>query len=77
MLLIAEKKQTFCRITAKGIFVSGRPRPDILLTVSVLIGQVCEATDDDGEKLKRLIKYLNGTSDLFLTLRYNGMCLVR
>ena len=68
LLLSENQKEVYHSITAKGIFVSSRSRLDIIPTVSVLSGRVREPTTSDWEKLKRLLKYLNGTRDLYLTL---------
>ena len=68
LLLSEHQKVVYHSITAKGIFVSLRSRLDIIPTVSVLSGRVREPTTSDREKLKRLLKYLNGTLDLYLTL---------
>ena len=60
---------------AKGIFIGNQSRPDILPTISVLSGRVQSPNQDDWEKGERLIKYLQGTMDMHLTLKYDGVAL--
>ena len=67
-LLVEEKATTFHTITAKGLFVCKRARPDIQTVIEVLTTRVQEPDNDDWLKLKRLIEYLNTTKDLYLTL---------
>ena len=45
-----------------------RCRPDILLPVIFLTSRVTKATREDDKKLSRVLKYLNGTADLGITL---------
>ena len=76
-MLCKEEKEIFHSVTAKCIFVSNRTRPDILPTVSVLSGRVQAPNRDDWEKGRRLIKYLQGTRDLHLVLKYDGLALAK
>ena len=48
--------------------MSKRARPDLLTTISFLTTRVLYSTVQDWEKLKRLIKYLEGTKDLSLRI---------
>lgn len=43
-------------------------RPDLLVSVSFLSTRVLKPTSQDQSKLDRVLKYLNGTADLGLTL---------
>ena len=45
-----------------------RGRPDINLTISYLCTRVQAPDENDWEKLMRLMKYLNGTREMVLTL---------
>jgi len=54
---------------AKILFVAKRTRPDLLTAVSFLSTRVQSPTTQDLDKLHRLLKYINGTRDLWLTLR--------
>ena len=71
------RKEIFHRITAKGLFISNRSRPDIMPTVSVLCGRVRDPNKNDWDKCKRLVKYLKNTKDLHLVLRYDGCAIAR
>ena len=46
-LLCAEKKKMFQTCVAKGLFISKRSRPDIVLPISVLSSRVREPSKDD------------------------------
>ena len=66
--LTREKAKLFHSTVAKLLFVAKRARPDILLTVSFLLTRVKCPDQDDWKKLMRLLGYLKGTADLYLTL---------
>ena len=76
-LLSDPERESFHSTVAKGLHVSTRSRPDIIPTISVLCGRVKEPNISDKDKLIRLLKYLNGTKKLHLTLRYDGLSLAR
>ena len=63
-LLDDKRRELFHKIVAKGLFVSKRARLDIHGTISVLCTRVQQPRESDWHKLKRLIKYLNGTKDM-------------
>jgi hypothetical protein len=67
-LLEKQKAVTFHATVAKLLFVAKRGRPDILLAVSFLTTRVKLPTEDDWKKLIRVLSYLKGTLDLYLTL---------
>lgn len=77
LLLCDAKREAFHSTVAKGLYISTHSRPDIIPTVSVLSGIVREPTTANKEKLIRLLKYLNGTRNLHLTLWYDGMSIAR
>eukprot|EP00980_Cylindrotheca_fusiformis_P012434 scaffold3050_cov161-Cylindrotheca_fusiformis.AAC.4 len=54
-----------------------RARPDIQVPTSFLTGRVTKDDDDDWKKLKCLLKYLNNTLDLPLTLSIDNLCVVK
>ena len=64
------KKEMFHTITAKLLYLAKRSRPDILLAVSYLTTRVNCPNVSDFNKLQRVLKYLNGSKNLFLTLFY-------
>ena len=68
-----ERAEMFHTMIAKGLFVCKRARPDIMPTIAFLSTRVREPDEDDWSKLIRMMRYLNGTRDLFLTLRADDM----
>jgi hypothetical protein len=71
--LTREKAKLFHSTVAKLLFVAKRARPDILLTVSFLTTRVKCPDQDDWKKLMRLLGYLKGTADLYLTLSCSNL----
>jgi Reverse transcriptase (RNA-dependent DNA polymerase) len=67
-LLSPSKAQTFHSVVAKLIYVGTRARTDILLALSFLCSRVSAPTDQDEQKLRRLLSYLQGTIDLTLRI---------
>ena len=65
----ADRFHTF---VAKLLFVSKRARPDILTAVAFLTTRVKSPDTDDNSKLTRVIKYLQATPKLHLTLQSNS-----
>ena len=53
---------------AKGLFVCKQARPDIQPTIALLCMRTKEPNVSDWNKLIRMMKYLNGTQDMKLTL---------
>ncbi len=66
--LAKDKANLFHTWTAKLLYLSKRTRPDILTAISFLTTRVKEPTEDDWTKLERVMKYLNGSKDLGVTL---------
>ena len=66
--LDSKRAETFHTFVAKGLFVSKRARLDIQPTIAVICTRVKNANEGDWNKLTRMMKYLNGTQDLVLTL---------
>jgi hypothetical protein len=58
-----KEKDKFHSTVAKCLYISQHGRPDINLTVSFLASRVHNPTMQDGEKLKHLLWYLNGSRD--------------
>jgi hypothetical protein len=50
------------------LFAANRAHQDIQMAVSFLTTRVQSPNEDDWEKLKRILKYSNGTRNLKLTL---------
>ena len=64
-----EQADAFHHTVYQLLFVANRARRDIQTAVSFLTTRVKEPDEDDWGKLKRVLKYLNGTKHLKLTLR--------
>ena len=67
-LLVDHDKDEFHSVVAKLLYLAKRVRPDILTAVAFLASRVSTATQDDQAKLHRVLKYLNGSSDLGIVL---------
>jgi hypothetical protein len=62
------RKENFHSVVAKLLYVSKRGRQDIQLAIAFLCTRVSCSTAEDWSKLKRVLEYLNGTLDEFLTI---------
>ena len=62
--LCEKDRELFHRHVARLLYLATRVRPDILLAVTFLCSRVACATKVDQVKLKRVVSYLKGTSDL-------------
>ncbi len=67
-LLSRKKSENFHSVVAKLLYVSKRSRLDIQLAVAFLCTRVSCSTEQDWQKLKRVLEYLRGTLDEYLTL---------
>ena len=76
-LLCKDKKELFHSRVAKGLFISTRSRSGIIPTASILSSRVREPNNLDRKKLIQLLEYLNGSRELHLTLRYDGLSIAR
>ena len=70
-LLPEEGRKLFHTQVAKLLYLAKRTRPEILPAVVFLTSRVTKADEDDELKLMRIMKYLNGSVDLGITLRAN------
>ena len=66
--LSVEKAEYFHSVVAKLLYLAKRVRPDLLTAVGFLSKRTRMPTEHDLTKLERVLRYLNGTSDLGLTL---------
>ena len=73
-LLSKESAELFHRVVAKLLYLSKRGRTDIQLAIAFLTTRVSRSTEQDFSKLRRVLQYLNGTKDLFLTLGADSLC---
>ena len=62
------KSETFHTFVAKALFLSNRARPDIQPAVSMLSTRVREPTENDWNKLVRMMDFLKRTKDDVLKL---------
>ena len=67
-----DRARSFHTAVAKLLFVTKRGRGDLMTAISFLSTRVKEPDEDDWKKLVRLLKYVNATLDLKLTLSANG-----
>ncbi len=58
-LLTERARVTFHTAVAKMLYVSKRVRPDCLTTVGFLVTRVTKATEEDQDKLQRLLRYVS------------------
>ena len=72
-LLPPDRASAFHHSSAQMLFVGARARRDLQTTVSFLTTRVKAPDEDDWGKLKRAIKYLNGTRQLKLRLKIDGI----
>ena len=66
--LDTKRDELFKHIVAKLLYVAKRSRLDIQLAVGFLCTRVSCGTEEDWEKLRRILQYLKGTLDEYLTL---------
>jgi histone deacetylase 1/2 len=67
--LSEEEAEYFHSVVAKLLYLAKRTRPDLLTATGFLAKRVLCSTKTDMMKLERVLKYLNATSKLGLTLR--------
>jgi hypothetical protein len=67
-LINDERRSKFHSGVMRLMFLAKRARPDILLPIVFLASRVTYPIEDDEKKFYRVLKYLNGTQDLVLTL---------
>jgi hypothetical protein len=71
------KAEEFHTIVAKGLFACKRARPDIHPAIAFLCTRVKKPTEEDWQKLMRLLKYLNGSRDDKLHLRADSVNVIK
>lgn len=72
-LLDEDRAVAFHHTVAQLLFASTRARRDIQVAVAFLTTRVKSPDEDDWGKLKRVLKYLNGTKHLKLTLTVDSL----
>ncbi len=72
-----KRKEIFHTFVAKALFLSKRGRPNIQPTVTALCTRVQDPNKSDWNKLVKLMKYLNGTKHLVVTLSADNISVVK
>ena len=72
-----KKGEIFHHIVAKLLYVSKRARLDIDLVVSFLCTRVAEPTEQDWEKLRRLLTYIKGSINIVRTMSAEDLTTIR
>ena len=67
----------FHTYVAKCLFLCKQARPDVQPTTAVLATRVQKPTEQDRQKLIRLLKYLNGTRKYCLTLSADNLRVIK
>ena len=70
--LSSEKAELFHKFVAKGLFASKRARPDILPAITYLCTRVKSPDENDWQKLRRMMEFLNKTKLDLLTIEANN-----
>jgi hypothetical protein len=76
-VLVNSRREIFHSVVAKLLFVSKQGRLDIQLAVAFLCTRVLCSTERDWSKLRRLLEYLKGKLDEFLTLGANNIGIMK
>ena len=76
-LLERSRCEEFHTMTARGLFLTKRARPDIQQTIAVLCTRVQNSNESDWKKLVRLLKYLNGSKRKHLTLSADNLKIIK
>ena len=63
-----KQKEEFHSAIASVLFLAKRARPDLLLTTSFLTTRIQQPTEDDYKKLYKMLRYINTTRHLHLTI---------
>jgi hypothetical protein len=75
--LDTKRSKVFHTFVAKGLFLCKKIRPDIQQAILLLCTRVKDQNQADWEKLMRVMKYLNGTRDKYLTLSADNLRVVK
>jgi hypothetical protein len=75
--LDTKRSEIFHTFVAKGLFLCKRARPNIQQVILVLCTRVKDLNQADWEKLMRVMKYLNGTRNEYLTLSADDLRVVK
>ncbi|GAX11354.1 hypothetical protein FisN_22Lu047 [Fistulifera solaris] len=73
VLLNEEDRERFVHLVAKMLYLCKRARPDLQTAIAFLCTRVKAPDEDDWKKLTRVLKYLQSTSELSLTLEADNL----
>jgi hypothetical protein len=77
VILDEPRQKLFVHLVMQLLYLSQRARPDIRTAIAFLCGRLKQPDEDDYKKLTRLVKYLQGTIDLPLTLKADDQGIIR
>ena len=72
-LLSRLEKEMFHSVTAKLLYLALRIKPEILLAVNVLSTRVQNPTQDDKDKLERVLQYVYSTQEVGINITGEGI----
>ena len=72
-----DMQENFHTIVAKGLYACKRGRPDIHTAIAHLCTRVQNPNENDLQKLKRLLKYINGTKSKRLRLSAEDLRIIK
>ena len=76
-LLARNQAEVFHSVAATLLYVAIRARMDLLLAVIFLCTRVSKCTEQDNQKLRRLLEYIHGSMDLEYTIGADDMGKIR
>jgi Reverse transcriptase (RNA-dependent DNA polymerase) len=69
LLCTEQRRKDFHSIVAKMLYLAKRTRPECLTAVAYLATRVSRCTEDDWDKLTRLLRYINDTKERGIVFR--------
>jgi hypothetical protein len=69
-LCTEQRRKDFHSTVAKMLYLAKRTRPECLTAVAYLATRVTKCTEDDWEKLTRLLRYVNDGKERGIVLRH-------
>jgi hypothetical protein len=68
-LCTEQRRKNFHSIVAKMLYLAKRTRPECLTAVAYLAARVSRCTEDDWDKLTRLLRYINDSTERGIVFR--------
>ena len=75
--LAPEQAKKFHTCVYKGLFICKRTRPDIHTGIAALTTRIKKPNEDDWMKLRKMVRYLNGTKHEKLTLSADSLHVIK